>query len=301
MTFAKFMELALYHPGVGYYRRERARVGYEKGTDFFTASTSGPIFGELVAAACAHLLRTGGRTPETHTFVEIGAETGQGVLQGVAHGFASARAIRLGEPLDLSGECVVFSNELFDAQPCTRTRFRQGRWWEIGVRLQDRQLTEVDLPSAFIDPLPVAEGYVLDRPLAAKVLAQQIAAQPWRGLFVAIDYGKTWRELVEATPGGTARAYFRHQQLNDLLARPGEQDLTCHVCWDWLADALRGHGFAEPALDFQEGFFIRQAGEFLARTTAEEAGRLSPRKLALMQLLHPTHLGQKFQVMHALR
>src|SRR5262245_17103937 len=127
MTFAKFMELALYHPGVGYYRRERPRVGYEKGTDFFTASTSGPVFGERVVAASAHLLRAARRTPETHTFVEIGAETDAGILQGVPHGFAATRTLRVGAPLELSGECVVFSNELFDAQPCTRTRFHQGR------------------------------------------------------------------------------------------------------------------------------------------------------------------------------
>src|SRR5438067_12548796 len=72
MAFDRFMELALYHPEVGYYRRERRRVGYGPGTDFFTASTSGPVFGELVAAAAANLL--GPRDPRTHTFVEIGAE-----------------------------------------------------------------------------------------------------------------------------------------------------------------------------------------------------------------------------------
>src|SRR5476649_2194659 len=72
MTFARFMELALYDPAVGYYRRARPRVGYGAGTDFFTASTSVTIFGELIAAACVTLL--GGRDPHDFTFVEIGAE-----------------------------------------------------------------------------------------------------------------------------------------------------------------------------------------------------------------------------------
>src|SRR4051812_23200674 len=121
MSFEKFMELALYHPGVGYYRRGRERIGYTRDTDFFTASTSGPIFGELVAAACAKLLRDAQRDPATHAFIEIGAETESGVLAGVTHPFAAARTFRLGEPMDISGECVVFSNELFDAQPCLRT------------------------------------------------------------------------------------------------------------------------------------------------------------------------------------
>src|SRR5882724_11652715 len=79
MTFARFLELALYDPAVGYYRRDHARVGYAPGTDFFTASTSGPIFGELIAAACRKLLGDQ-RDPRDFTFVEIGAETSTGVL-----------------------------------------------------------------------------------------------------------------------------------------------------------------------------------------------------------------------------
>src|SRR5947208_17056047 len=96
MSFARFMELALYDPGVGYYRRDQPRVGYAPGTDFFTASTSGPIFGELVAAACVTLLGDR-RDPHDYTFVEIGAETDAGVLAGVAHPFGAVRTIRLGE------------------------------------------------------------------------------------------------------------------------------------------------------------------------------------------------------------
>ena len=297
MPFACFMELALYHPTAGYYRRDRSRVGYAPGTDFYTASTSGPVFGELVATACVHLL--GDRDPREHTFVEIGAEPGGGVLAGVAHPFGAARTLRVGEPLVLTGNCVVFSNELFDAQPCTRTVFRHGRWRELGVQLQGNRLVEVELPSAAA--WPGRESYHFDQPLAAALLAAAIAEQPWTGLFAAFDYGKSLRELSEECPAGTARAYFRHTQSNDLLAHPGEQDLTCHVCWDWLADALTRHGFSAPRLDSQEAFFIRHAADFIAATTAAEALRLSPRKLALLQLLHPAHLGQKFQVLHALR
>lgn len=305
MTFAQFMQLALYHPAVGYYRRDRTRVGYAPGTDFFTASTSGPIFGELVAAACVHLL--GDRAPRDHTFVEIGAEPGRSILNGLTHPFAAARSIHVGEPPDLSGRFVVFSNELFDAQPCTRHVFRQGRWHEIGVRLtSDDRLVEVDLPAndpaaSFAPTAPAPEGYHFDQPHAATTLAEQIAAQPWSGLFVAFDYGKSLRELAEETPAGTVRAYYRHTQSNDLLAHPGDQDLTCHVCWDWISDALTRRGFASPQLQSQESFFIRHAAEFIAATAAAEASRLSQRKLALMQLLHPAHLGQKFQVLHALR
>jgi SAM-dependent MidA family methyltransferase len=303
MTFAMFMELALYHPEVGYYRQPRTRIGHAPDSDFYTASTSGTLFGELIGASCARLLRAAGRDPRRHTFVEIGNEPDSGgVLSGIAHSFADARTVRVGEPLELWGDCVVFSNELFDAQPCTRTVCRRGRWVEIGVELRGEILGEVELETAPPgSPSDAPEGYHFDQPLAAGALAGHIAEQPWRGLFVSFDYGKTFRELSEETPGGTARAYYRHTQSNDLLARPGEQDLTCHICWDWISDALRRHGFVEPTLNFQESFFIRNAGEFIATVSASDAARFSPRKQALFQLLHPAHLGQKFQVLHAVR
>lgn len=301
LSFARFMEIALYHPAVGYYRRRGPRVGYGRGTDFFTASTSGPVFGELVVAACLDLL--GREDPHDYTFVEIGAEAAAGILTGVAHPFGAARSIRLSGSLALDGRCVVFSNELFDAQPFHRYAFRRGAWRELGVSLQDGVLAEVELTSATPAPLPASaqEGQIFDAPVAAAELAARIAAQPWRGVFVACDYGRSFQELSENHPSGTARAYHRHTQSNDLLARPGEQDLTCHVCWDWLSESLRRHGFHELTVESQEAFFVHHAAGYLAQATAAGAGGFSPKKLSLLQLLHPSHLGQKFQVLHGLR
>jgi SAM-dependent MidA family methyltransferase len=302
LTFADFMYLALFHPRLGYYRRDRARVGYVPGTDFYTASTSGAVFGEMITAACVKLLGDEADA-KRHTFVEIGAEPGGGVLAGVTHPFAGTRTVRVGEPLELSGRCIVFSNELFDAQPLRRFVRRGNAWRELSVRLHEGSLHEVELTQASDSwlPLEADEGYVFDAPRAAATLADTLAAQPWEGLFVAFDYGKSYAELATAAPAGTARAYYQHTQSNELLARPGEQDLTGHVCWDWLAESLNRAGFAGTTVESQESFFIHHAGGFLAQAMAAEASRASPRKLALMQLLHPSHLGQKFQVLHARR
>jgi SAM-dependent MidA family methyltransferase len=248
MTFSRFMELALYHPAVGYYRRDRPRVGTGPGTDFFTASSTGSVFGELISAACVSLL--GGRNPRDFTFVELGAEPsgrpgGGGILAETKHPFGGARTVAVGEDLQLQGPCIVFANELLDAQPFRRFIFRQGAWRELGVALREDpgespRLAEVERPivstadGRFGDVAekwePAPEGYVIDAPIGAMVLLESIAAQPWSGLFLTCDYGKSWPELATATPEGTARAYYRHRQETNLLARPGQQDLTCHVC-----------------------------------------------------------------------
>ena len=295
------MALALYHSTVGYYRQSRDRVGYGAGTDFFTASTSGPIFGELLTAAIVTLLAK--NNPADYTFVEIGAEPAGSVLAGVSHPFKTIHTVRVSDPFEATGKCVVFSNELFDAQPFRRFVFKGGQWFELGVTLRDGAFTTVELPTSAPAALPATapDGYVMDAPLAAAALAGVIAAQPWTGLFVAFDYGKSWTELSRECPEGTARAYFRHTQSNDLLARPGEQDLTCHVCWDWIGDALARRGFAMPRLETQEEFFIHHAADAIAAITTAEAAHFSSRKLSLLQLLHPSHLGQKFQVLHAWR
>jgi SAM-dependent MidA family methyltransferase len=315
LRFDAFMRLALYDPALGYYRRDRVRVGRDRGADFYTSSSLGPIFGELVAAAAAKLLRDAGLDPKAHTFVEIGAEPGGGVLAGApgAALFAGTRTLRVGDSLSLSGGCVVFSNELFDAQPLRRFVRRADGWHELGVALaaSDESLHEADLGLAPADALPLLpplaetpEDYLFDAPLDAAALAAQIAAEPWHGLFLAFDYGKRFAELAHSVPAGTARAYHQHTQSNDLLARPGEQDLTAHVCWDWLIDALRPHAPAArpPEVLSQESFLVHHAGEHIARALAAEApSPANPRHRALLHLLHPAQMGQKFQVLHAIR
>ena len=131
VPFARFMELAMYHPQVGYYTSARRRVGRDKAADFFTATTFNPIFGELVVAATIALLAPA--RPAEFIFVEIGAEPGGGALRDIAHPFAGYRMITYGQPFELPPRAVVFSNELFDAQPFHRVVRRGQAWCELGV------------------------------------------------------------------------------------------------------------------------------------------------------------------------
>lgn len=307
VSFARFMELAMYHPQVGYYTAPRRRVGRDKAADFFTATSFSPVFGELVCAAAAGLL--GWRNPRDYTFVEIGAEPGGGALRDVVHPFGAHRIFRYGEPLDIRGSCVVFSNELFDAQPFHRVVFRHGAWRELGVALAGEELREVELAAPTPEvaqalenfPPSAPEGYTIDAPLRTMPLLERIVSQPWTGLFLAFDYGRSWATLVEEYPEGTGRTYSHQIMGSDLLDRPGEIDLTCHICWDWLADSLQRNGFGEALVESHEVFFTRRASETLATIVAAEARGFSPRKQAVMQLLHPGNMGRKFQALHALR
>lgn len=304
VSFSEYMKLVLYHPEGGYYHRAKERVGFGPSTDFFTATSTGDVFAELIVEASVKLL--GEANPADFHFVEIGAEPAGGVLPE-NHPFNEALLLRRGDPLNIPPRSIVFSNELFDAQPFHRLVFQHGTWREIGVAWRDGPV-ETLLPAlspavqAVADHLPkvAPEDYHLDLPLAAGVLLDEIATTTsWTGLLLIFDYGKSWRELIEATPQGTARAYQRHRQSNALLANPGEQDLTCHVCWDWLEDILRARHFKQVTLQSQESFFIRQAAAAIEKIICARPETFDPRRQRLQQLLHPANMGQKFQVLHA--
>lgn len=302
LPFDRFMALALYDPAVGYYQQNRRRVGQKPGTDFYTATSTGSLFGELISECCRNLI--GEKTCAKSTFVEIGAEPNGGILRDLSHPFADYQTIQLGQPIEISGRCVVFSNELFDAQPCRRFVRRSSGWCELAVACERGTLHETELPlnapPAYL-PNAAPEGYVIDAPEAATELLRTIVSQPWNGAFFACDYGKTWDEISTACPQGTMRAYKHHQQSNDLLAWPGEQDLTCHICWDWLQETIQSAEFDSLQVESQETFFVRRAAGLLENIMKSEAARLSTRKMALMQLIHPAYLGQKFQILHGIR
>jgi SAM-dependent MidA family methyltransferase len=219
------------------------------------------------------------------------------------------RTIGIGGGIEIGGSAVVFANELLDAQPFHRVVFREGRWRELGVTLEgdrlawvelDRLTPEVERVRADLPPV-APPSYTLDLPLAAARLLEAIAARPWRGLFLTFDYGRAWAELVSGYPHGTGRAYRQHRQSSDLLDVPGSQDLTCHVCWDWLERALTAGGFASVTRQSQEAFFVHHAADAMAGLLARETDPLSRARSQLMELVHPALMGQRFEALWARR
>lgn len=303
MPFADFMELALYDHEVGYYPADRERVGREPSSDFYTASSFQPVFGRLVVAATIKLLAE--RAASDFTFVEIGAEPGRCVLDEVKHPFAAVVVIRPGDPLAIPPQSVVFSNELFDAQPFHRVVWQHGAWRELGVRCSrdelgwsflDQLSPDVEAIAARL-PDTAPECYTLDLPIRAEHLATAIAAKPWEGVFIAFDYGRTWRELVSDYPHGTGRAYAAHRQSGDLLRTPGQQDLTCHICWDWMEDTLTMAGFETGNRLSQESFFMRHAQSAVEDILRSGQDPLSAAHSQMRGLLHAGLMGQKFEVL----
>lgn len=309
VAFDRFVEIALYHPDFGYYRAERERVGRNRSTDFFTASSMKHAFGPILLEAGIALLRQAGIEAGDARWIEIGAEPETALLDGLATPFRESLAIRVGEDLSLSGPLLVFSNELFDAQPFQSVIFKDGAWRERGIEIapQGIRFAERDLQSpkieSIVETLPqvAPEGYIVDLPATAADLLDRICQQPWSGVFIAFDYGKTWRALSYDTPRGTARAYRNHQQSSNLLEDIGQQDLTCHICWDWLEAALSQASFHSIELESQESFVLKRAPDFVSEAFASGPGFGSQAKSQLRQLIHPSLMGQKFQALSGIR
>jgi len=306
LSFADFMHIVLYDPDHGYYRAERQRVGRSSDTDFYTAQSLGPVFQRLLLNAVNTLIEG---DLSRYTWVEIGREPGNPWWLEGQHPFGALKSIGAGDPVKITGPSIVFSNELFDAQAFHRLVYHQGAWRELGVDLNGDAPTEVILPRLSDELAPAlqrlpkdhTEGYVLDLPLRAEQLLHRICTEPWQGLFIAFDYGRSWDQLLFEYPHGTARAYHRHEQSNDLLALPGQQDLTCHINWDGLNEVLKSHGFSEPQLENQEAFFMHHAQQAIGDIITAKAGQFDPARQTLMHLLHPGNMGLKFQVLSARR
>lgn len=311
ISYKDYIQEVLFAPEIGYYTRLAERVGRNEKTDFYTAESLGNIFGELVVGAARKIL--GDEECSKAQFIEIGAEPNRGIIQNIKERksiFAGDKVIRVGEEIRISHNAIVFGNELLDAQAFHRLIYINGKWNELGVRIDKKGLREELMPELstevkkVINELPneSQEGYILDLPLGAENLLKKIVEQDWTGMIVLFDYGFLWEDLIHNHPEGTARAYYKHKQHNDLLSHVGEQDITCHLCWDRLSKILEENGFQKPQLQRQESFFVHHAKEvvekIICKVSKEE---LNYDKQTLLELIHPTHMGHKFQVLWAKR
>ena len=150
--------------------------------------------------------------------------------------------------------------------------------------------------------IELEEDQIAEVNLAAEEWLARAAGALERGYVVLVDYGAEAAELYAAAlrPAGTLRAFRRHQLSADVLAHPGEQDLTTTINWTQIRQAAAACGL-QPVLFARQDEFLLRAGllEQLERMTARltsEAERITLR-LSAREMILPGGLGQSFQVL----
>ncbi len=339
MPFARFMELALYDAEAGYYRGPAARPG--RAGDFLTAPELHPIFGASLAVALDDVWDRLGR-PSPFVVRESGAGTGTlalAILDELTLVGSPLRAAVRYEAVDVdprrvevfanrlaaaghgdvvdaadpaaSIEGVILGNEILDALPVHRVRWRDGGLHEVAVDLDaGGGLHEIEIePSTpsladhlSAEGIQLVEGQTAEVGLAADVWIASAAGQLRRGLLLLIDYGAAAAELYDPIRrrDGTLRAYVRHQVHDDPYRHVGRQDLTAHVDVTAVERAAHGAGLSTVGITTQaEALMGLGIEERLREIQADPATTFEAYALiraALLRLLDPAAMGQ-FRVM----
>jgi SAM-dependent MidA family methyltransferase len=211
-------------------------------------------------------------------------------------------------PSPLSG--VFFSNELLDAFPVRRLGWNSDakKWFEWGVALDGEHfiwtkiaIPEMELPPSVLQLAPsllevLPDGYITEVSPAAENWWRGAARILGRGKVLAIDYGYTSEnQFSPARTHGTLRAYHLHRVSHDLLANPGEQDLTAHVNFSAIQDAGEAAGLGTELFCPQPQFLTR----ILGRAVKEKSfAAMDAKQVRQFQTLtHPEHLGRAFHVL----
>ncbi|MBI2856586.1 MAG: SAM-dependent methyltransferase [Chloroflexi bacterium] len=323
ITFAQFMETALFSPRGGYYTSGTARPG----RDYYTAPATHPIFGALIALQLEQLWQVMDYPSPFHV-VEVGAGTGAlgldilaytsqlssgfgQALEYVAvdynpqqHGSGRLHATRaFGLPFrDLVG-CIL-SNELLDSFPVHRFAIEGDRIREVYVTLGETlELVEtLDEPStARIQErlsgleLDLPEGFRGEVNLALEGWAAEVSRSLKRGVVLTFDYGHLATDLYSYQRSqGTLRCYYEHTLGSNPYLWPGQQDITAHVDFTSLASWGEEHGLTTAGFTSQREFLYNLGFPWLLASLNERP--LSQRerdanRMAMLELVKPGEMG----------
>lgn len=332
MTFARFMELALYHPAHGYYTSGRCVIG--RGGDYFTNVSVGSLFGEMLALQLREMWRHLGQ-PAEFVIVEQGAHDGRlaadilGAATAAKDGFADAIRYVIVEPFaplqaaqagtlrefggrvtwrstvdelePFSGVCV--SNELLDAMPVHLiSRGENSASWQERYVSVNADALEFEAGALSNDELSVAAAalpqvhgaYQTEINLAASAWTRAIAGRLERGYILAIDYGYGRAQYYAAERScGTLRAVAAHRVVPSPLSNVGHADITAHVDWTSIAEAGIAAGMSVAGFTDQHHFLTGLLDSHPGFITSLDAGK----RRGLQTLLHPEMLGRTFQVL----
>ncbi|HYP67150.1 MAG TPA: SAM-dependent methyltransferase [Thiobacillaceae bacterium] len=324
LSFARYMELALYAPGLGYYSGGARKFGVAG--DFVTAPEISPLFGRVLGRQLAQVLEqcgggvlelgagTGklaaqvleelGRLGGTafYSILEVSGEMRQRQQETLAQSGLAGQVTWLDTlPEKLAG--VIFGNEVLDALPAHLIRWTEQGPVERGVIWQDDRLHWQERPIADAAllaraaALELPPGYVSEINLAAPALVRELGQRLQAGLLLFIDYGYGRSEYYHPQRRvGTLRAHYRHHALDDPFHLPGLTDLSVHV--DFTAVAEAG---LEAGLDLlgytSQAHFLLNGGvtDLLAETPAEAKTSYLSLSGGVKKLLSPVEMGESFK------
>lgn len=335
LPFGAFMQLALYHPRFGYYAGGRERSGWRG--HFLTSPELDPSYGELWARAFEKVWAACG-SPDEFEVVEVGPGEGgfaHAVLSSVTGAFAASLRYRLVERIPALEERqrerlagfdvtwspsitdvprvesgVVFANEVLDNLPVHLVERREGRLFEVCIESSGGRLVESLRPPAGGEleawltraRAEVPDGHRFEVSMAAESFVRHCAAALGSGAVVLVDYGAESSELA-TRPRGTLVAYGDGGPSEDVLARPGEQDVTAHANWTIVREtcAALGWGVEGPVAQRDvllalgardlDGSLRAAHSTALADRRGADAVRALSRRSALGALLDPGGLG----------
>jgi len=332
ITFARFMEIALYDPARGYYRGAVARPG--RAGDFLTAPEASPIFGRTLARF-ARAVHEGIGAPSTFTIREYGAGTGALAAPLVAELLATeggptaidylvaeiepARVDAVRRALADRPEVTVqpdhgraidgliVANEVLDALPTHRIVGREGELREILVGIGPGDVL-ADVESEPTTPalgarlaaesVELADGQHGEICLELDSWIERAAAGLARGVLLVIDYGHPAADLYDPArrAAGTLATYFGHRVGDDPYRAIGRQDLTAHVDMTAVERAAVAAGLAALGSTNQTDFLARLGiGDLLVAEQTRPGADLQAyleTRSALVRMIDPGAMGR---------
>lgn len=338
IPFDRYMELALYAPGAGYYVNGARKFG-EQG-DFVTAPEISPLFSQCLANQCAEVLSISGGNilefgagsgtmaadilarlqmlnalPDRYQIMELSAELRQRQRETISERVpALLDCVEWLDHLPQAGwSGVVLGNELLDAMPVSRFRRGESGWDESFIEARDDQLRETWRPAspALARALEALQkrlgvfrsGYVSEINLRLGAWMQAIAEFLQRGAVLLIDYGYAERAYYHPERDrGTLICHFQHQAHDDFLLLPGLQDITANVDFSAVAEAGVGAGLSLAGYTTQAQFLLGCGlDRLLAGIDSEDADQYVTAVQAAKQLILPTAMGERFQAIGFVR
>jgi SAM-dependent MidA family methyltransferase len=328
ISFARYMELALYAPGLGYYMAGTRKLG--KDGDFTTAPELSPLFGAALARQAAQVLDVAGdeileigagsgalaasllselerlgRLPRSYLILELSPE-----LRARSRDTLAARVPHLMERVAwLNGLPPAFTgfalgNEVLDAMPIHIIRINAGAIEEGGVTgghekqsLQWQWRNASGEVSRLARQLDLPSDYTTEIGLVAHAFVRSVARMLERGAILFIDYGFPRAEFYHPQRrAGTLMCHYRHRAHSDPFLLPGLQDITAHVDFTAIADAARAEGVAVVGYATQAQFLINCGlTDLMLQVSPDDPKNYLPLAAAANKLTNPAEMGELFK------